>query len=558
MDIIPLLSLFSQGSASQVALPGALLGILFEVTMAQIFDLEYVMYQLIGIFLFVIIGLASIYIKIGFSPLDTLARLSIIGASFNAGLFSTMIIYRLYFHRLKHFPGPGRLRISRFFSALLAAKDLKYHEEVAKLHETYGDFIRTGPRELCIVRKSAVPLIYGTNTKCRKSTFYVSGSPNPRKSSIVSTTDVDDHRRRRRAWDRGLGVKACQSYEQRIKVLADQLISHISQRGIIDVTEKAMYLTFDVMGSVGLGRSMNCVAHNFNHPAIKAIHDHMGIFSIGTHVPYLLNLLANIPKATAGYAPFYKYCHDQVVEKRKTLDLSKTPQDILSWLLKAVIEKDISASPTKESLDEDSRALIIAGSDTNGTTLAAALYFMAKYPFVAQKLQSQIDAVMPGGPAHWDYEKVKTITYLDHIIQETLRLKPATLTGGYRVTPPEGLQVDEQFIPGNISVFVPTQLIQIDPRYWKQATEFVPERWDERKDEMGTDGIAYNPFSQGSFACVGKPLAMLTLRIAISTLLQTYDVSFAPGETGEAFDRDARDTFTTSLKPLMLQFSRRK
>lgn len=36
---------------------------------------------------------------------------------------------------------------------------------------------------------------------------------------------------------------------------------------------------------------------------------------------------------------------------------------------------------------------------------------------------------------------------------------------GYRVTPAEGLQVDEVYIPGDVNVLVPTQLIQAHERY---------------------------------------------------------------------------------------------
>jgi len=55
------------------------------------------------------------------------------------------------------------------------------------------------------------------------------------------------------------------------------------------------------------------------------------------------------------------------------------------------------------------------------------------------------------------------------------------MTGYYRVTPPNGIQVDEVHIPGDTNVFVPVQLIQRDPRYWPKPLEFIPERWSEQK-----------------------------------------------------------------------------
>lgn len=71
------------------------------------------------------------------------------------------------------------------------------------------------------------------------------------------------------------------------------------------------------------------------------------------------------------------------------------------------------------------------------------------------------------------------------------------MLAGPRETPKNGLQVDEVHIPGGVNVLVPTGQIHRDPRYWKQADEFIPDRWGDRRDEMGTDGSPYLPFLLG-------------------------------------------------------------
>lgn len=227
----------------------------------------------------------------------------------------------------------------------------------------------------------------------------------------------------------------------------------------------------------------------------------------------------------------------------------------MSWLIKSFMEKDASASPSLTALHEDSRVVIVAGSETAATTLATILYFLSKHPDVQKKLQSQLDAALG---QRWSYEDVKAVTYIDDVIHETLRLKPALLTGGHRVTPPQGLTIDGTFIPGDTNVFVPVQRIQTDPRYWKEAAEFIPERFGERRAEMETDGAPFLPFTLGAYQCPGKNLAFLSLRIALSRVMREFDVAFAPGETGESFDRDVKDTFTTTLPPMMIKFTKRK
>lgn len=47
----------------------------------------------------------------------------------------------------------------------------------------------------------------------------------------------------------------------------------------------------------------------------------------------------------------------------------------------------------------------------------------------------------------------------------------------------------------------------------------------------------------------------MSLRIALSSLVQQFDISFAAGETGTAFENDALDTFVITLPPLHITFT---
>jgi|SRR5690242_12988745 len=196
-------------------------------------------------------------------------------------------------------------------------------------------------------------------------------------------------------------------------------------------------------------------------------------------------------------------------------------------------------------------------SETTATTLAGALFYLAKFPDKQRKLQKLLDQKIESNNS-WTYEKVKSVTYLDNFISETLRLRPALLTGGPRETPSKGTQIDEVFIPGNTNVLIPTALIHRDQRWWPEPHDFVPERFGERRLEMRTDQAPYLPFSLGAYNCPGKNLAQMSLRIALSVIAQSFDISFAPGETGEAFDKELLDTFTVTLPRLYLQFKPRE
>jgi hypothetical protein len=49
----------------------------------------------------------------------------------------------------------------------------------------------------------------------------------------------------------------------------------------------------------------------------------------------------------------------------------------------------------------------------------------------------------------------------------------------------------------------------------------------------------------------------LSLRTSLAAIAQNFNIAFAPGETGEAFENEALDTFTVTLPPLQLVFTPR-
>jgi cytochrome P450 len=80
---------------------------------------------------------------------------------------------------------------------------------------------------------------------------------------------------------------------------------------------------------------------------------------------------------------------------------------------------------------------IIAGSDTTGTALANAVCFILEHPAVLSTLRAEVDAAAGentsfDAPLDVDLAKLK---YLQAVIDETLRLRPAVPNGSQRQAP---------------------------------------------------------------------------------------------------------------------------
>ncbi|KAF2866056.1 cytochrome P450 [Massariosphaeria phaeospora] len=539
---------------------GALFGILFHIS---IINIEFDLYIFHFIATSVIAFLGSVYAfaqQGGIGPDTALVASTIFFLGFNTALLTSIATYRLVFHRCRVFPGPLPAKITRFYATYLYTRKEEYYRSLAKMHATYGDYVRTGPREISILHKDAIAALYGPNSKCRKSTFYGQSGNDPNKVSINMLRDQKSYRQRRRAWDRGLSNKALSTYEPRIKSKVDQFVTKLRTNAgkPLDITAWAMYYSFDVMGDIGFGKDFNSLGTGVEHPAIKGIHDHVAILGALQTVPWLLNLLGSVPGAAGAFSEFFGMCEAEIREKEKNWDSEKEPRDIVSWLLKASKDKESSASPTKESQADDSRVVIVAGSDTTSNTLANALFYLSKHPTLQSKLYTLLTTAFPNGYQYWTYDKVKAISYIDDIINETLRLKPAVLHGVTRETPPEGIYVGDTYIPSNTNASVSCLLIQKDARWWQQGDAFVPERWSEWREEMGTDGAPYFPFQLGTHNCIGKNLAYLSLRTSLSAIVLNFEVSLAEGETGEVFDTGFADTLLLTLPPLKLMFTPRE
>lgn len=138
--------------------------------------------------------------------------------------------------------------------------------------------------------------------------------------------------------------------------------------------------------------------------------------------------------------------------------------------------------------------------DTTYGALTSALFHLAANPAIYAKLQAEVDSVCPGGEASFSHEKVKNLPLLDGVINETLRLKPPVPNGTPRITPPEGLHIDDDlYIPGNVHVVMPPWVMHRDERYFEKPLEFIPERWilGGEKAGMIKDRNAFFPFQIG-------------------------------------------------------------
>ena len=75
---------------------------------------------------------------------DALISVLVADVSFFTSLWASILIYRIFFHRLNHFPGPFGAKTSKLWHVMKLAPAMQNNKLLDSLHKKYGDFVRTG------------------------------------------------------------------------------------------------------------------------------------------------------------------------------------------------------------------------------------------------------------------------------------------------------------------------------------------------------------------------------------------------------------------------------
>ncbi|KAK0650024.1 cytochrome P450 monooxygenase-like protein [Cercophora newfieldiana] len=481
------------------------------------------------LFSFVLISL-PVHFQLGV-PLLAAAKLA---GCHVAGLFASMLVYRGWFHRLSSYPGPFLARITTFYITARSMKKLHLYEEVQKLHEQHGDYVRLAPRELSIAAPEAVRAIYGTQSPTTKGPWYTLLEP---RVPLFMARDKQEHARRRKP-----------RITESINQLLDIVERHQRAGQSMDVTKFFAFFVFDVMEALAFNRTSNMLVDEKEAYVFETIRADMFNIALFTHLPWLLPFLKRTPILNRNYLKFWDWIQDQVDERSRN---EPKARDIFSYILEAY-RNGPKTKRDKWNLHGDAQLIVIAGSDSVAAVLTHVFYFLAIDPTLAGALRTEFDAL-----PDLSHENLVTVPLLDAIINETMRLHPPVASGTQRVTPPEGVWIGERHIPGDVIVQVPSYTVFRDPRAFEQPNEFIPERWTTRP-ELIRDRSVFIPFNIGPYACVGKRLALLEIRRVVGEVLARYHITPADSQSVDAFLEAKEDTFTTVSGTLPLIFTPRE
>ncbi|KAI3319851.1 cytochrome P450 [Xylariaceae sp. AK1471] len=449
------------------------------------------------------------------------------------------VIYNLWFHPLKHFPGPVLHRATRLASVYqLLRGTLPF--DIKKLHDEYGPVVRVAYNELSFIDPQAWKDIYGFAEKNQSNAaesylpkydkFYLTRGETP---SLISE-EPERHKLLRRHLSKSFGEQAIQQKEQLVTKYVDLLMEKLgkhSQKSAerdspepLNIANWFNWTSFDIIGEMTFGESFGCLDSSSYHPWISIIFKHLKVGGWIRAIKYLDLDRSTLPilRSTTGVRQRLFGLIQDKLDRR--IELGADHQDLMEGLLKGREELGL----TMEHLHSNASMLVLAGSETTAATLTGITYLLLSNPACLDKLRTEIFSAFKSEDEIC-FKTTKSLPYLQACIEEGLRRYPAVAIGFPRIIPSGGWSIANHYIPEGTIVSCWHYAMNHSASNWSDPYTYSPERWLE-KDNSQDRLDALQPFHLGPGNCIGRNLAYTEMRFILSRLFFNFDLKLADSD----------------------------
>lgn len=402
--------------------------------------------RILNTFLGFSVGLAITLSKVyNYSTAQSLSTTFAISTAFLIGAYGNCLFFRLFLNPLNKFPGPFAARISSMWWPTQLGNSDGYYW-LQEQHKKHGKYVRVGSNDISVIDPDIMEMAYGNKSRVTKAVWYDNDYP---LTSMHTSRDKGLHDRRRRVWAPAFSEKALRDYETEIQRFNEKFVQKIGEHhgGPANLTKWFNLFSFDAMGLLAFGRDYGMLDKGEKPHELEMLDE--GMQPLAYRLPsWFFRILTAIPGLSAGYQKFVNFCISELTWRVK--NGGKRESDIMGWLLKAYTDHP---NPEKDTmLQADARLIIVAGSDTTAATFTYMFYHLAKNPECVKKLREELEPLTRGD---WQEKDIRGAQYLNGCINESLRLHPPVPSGVNRLTPPEGLTVNDVYIPGGVTFFTP-------------------------------------------------------------------------------------------------------
>ena len=214
------------------------------------------------------------------------------------------VIYRLWMHPLRSFPGPVFASVTNWHKFYYNWYCNGLHsEKIKQWHEEYGSIIRIAPNELHFSDPDAHKGIY-TNHDLRKEAAFYRFMP---EDSLIGRLNIHESKRCRKIFAGFFSINAVRTHGNTDGILwakahrltdeLRKLCSGHQRQVIINMTDLSRCFTYDILKEVVLGHSDELCTRSpdFKHPFIVANSQIRASLWLAQQIPLLVHIVRRLP-----------------------------------------------------------------------------------------------------------------------------------------------------------------------------------------------------------------------------------------------------------------------
>lgn len=473
------------------------------------------------------------------------------------------IIYNIFFHPLRSYPGPFLCRVTPLYYVFCEARG-NCHLRVKSWHDKYGEVVRAAPNLLLYNSGRAWMKICGHRTAAdggtfdKDQTFFIES---PDGTFGIVAENGDKHRRLRRLMAHAFSEKALKAQETIIQRYVDLFVSQLRNRAsageeVLDMTRWFNYATFDIIGDLSFGDHFGLLETGVWSKYLASV---FGLLQFGTWLRGIKNMFPFswrwkivpiiTPKKIIGDRIYMNQLAMTKLERRLQTDADRN--DFVYYMLRGSKEAIGPDGLSHAEMTAMAETLMLAGSETTATTLSGMLYYLLQTPACLERLKQEIRSSFTSED-QINMNSTFQLPYLHAVLEESLRLYPPVPSALPRITPEPGQIICDKFVPAGTSVALHHYSSYHSSRNFLDADNFHPERWLEGENARfsNDDKNAFHPFSHGPRNCLGKNLAYAELRLLTCKFFWNFDVELQP----ESFNwLDQKTSILWYKNPLMVK-----
>ncbi|XP_059471828.1 cytochrome P450 4C1-like isoform X2 [Neocloeon triangulifer] len=210
---------------------------------------------------------------------------------------------------------------------------------------------------------------------------------------------------------------------------------------------------------------------------------------------------------------------EKLEEKTTTDGMSaKNGRSFLDLLLE--LSEGENGDLSDQDICEQVDSFMFRGRDTTSSSISWALFYLGCNSDIQEDVFKEINLIS----SSTSFDDISSLTLLDRVVKETLRLRPPVPLISRFLDEP--LELDEIEYPKGTAVNIHIYNVHRNPDIFKEPNKFDPDRFLPENSES-RHPYAYIPFSGGPRNCLGRKFALLQIKVVLATLIRRFRFEFS-------------------------------